>query len=134
MRGRGPRGVGVHEKVVGKNSTHVTLPEHRPPRGTLAAAKPPSEDENVLAAIPGVAEYLRALKDRGHGLLAVRRLARMMREYPRAAFTNAIVTAAHYGLYDLHRVERVVLRNIGKDFFPSVFKNRDKDRDDDDDR
>lgn len=131
----GPRSVGVHNKVAGKNSTHVTLPEHRPPRGTLAAQKPPSNDEVSLAAIPGVAEYLAALKDRGHGLLAARRLARMMREYPRAAFVEAVTTAAHYGLYDLHRVERMVLRNVGREFFPSVLGNtNDKDDDDDDDR
>ena len=130
----GPRNVGMHNKVVGK-STHVTLPEHRPPRGTLAAQKPPSNDEVALAAIAGVAEYLVALKDRGHGLLAARRLARMMREYPRAAFVEAITTAAHYGLYDLHRVERMVLRNVGREFFPSVLGNTDdKDDDDDDDR
>lgn len=131
----GPRSVGVHTKVVGKNSTHVTLPEHRPPRGTLAAARPPSTDEVTLAAIPGIAEFIHALKDRGHGLLAIRRLARMMREYPRAAFADAITTAAHYGLYDLHRVENMVLRNVGKDFFPRVLGDADdKDTDDDDDR
>jgi transposase len=131
----GPRSVGVHNKVVGKNPTHVSLPEHRPPRGTLAAQRPPSNDETALAAIPGVAEYVAALKDRGHGVLAIRRLARMMREYPRAAFTDAVITAAHYGLYDLQRVENMVLRNVGKDFFPRVLGNSDdKDPDDDDDR
>ena len=87
------------------------------------------------AAIPGIAEFIHALKDRGHGLLAIRRLARMMREYPRAAFADAITTAAHYGLYDLHRVENMVLRNVGKDFFPRVLGDADdKDTDDDDDR
>ena len=132
----GPRQVGVHQKIVGRQtSTHVALPEHRPPRGTKAAARPPSNEETALSAIPGVAEYLSALKDRGHGLLAVRRLARMMREYPRAAFADAITAAARYGLYDLHRVERMVLRNVGRDFFPSVLGDPDdKEPDDDDDR
>ena len=131
----GPRSLGAHAKVVGKNSTHITLPQHRPPRGTLAAARPPSGDEVALAAIPGVAEYVATLKDKGHGVLALRRLARMMREYPRAPFADAVTTAAHYGLYDMQRVENMVLKNVGKDFFPRVLGDTDdKDKDDDDDR
>jgi hypothetical protein len=130
----GPRQVGVHKKIVGRaTSTHVALPEHRPPRGTKAAARLPSTEETSLAAIPGVAEYVAALTDRGHGLLTVRRLARMMREYPREAFAAAVVTAAHYGLYDLYRVERMVLRNIGRDFFPSVLGDVNDEDDNDDD-
>lgn len=129
----GPRSVGAHNKVVGRNSTHVTLPEHRPPRGTLRAPRQPSNDETALATIPGVAEYLAILKDKGHGLLTVRRLARMMRDYPRSAFADAITAAAHYGLYDLHRVERMVLKNVGRNFFPSVLGNADDKEPDDDD-
>ena len=128
----GPRSVAAHAKLVGKTSTHVTLLEHRPPRGTTTKREP-SSAEIKLATVPGIAEYLAALKDRGHGLLAVRRLDRMMREYPRDAFAAAVVTAAHYGLYDLHRVERMVLRNVGRDFFPSVLGDDDDKRTDDDD-
>jgi hypothetical protein len=42
----------------------------------------------------------------------------MVRDYPRAALERALADAAHYGLYDLDRVERMVLKNVQRDFFP----------------
>ena len=49
--------------------------------------------------------------------LALRQLLRMLREYPREPFLGAINEAAQYGLYDLDRVERMVLRRVQRDFF-----------------
>jgi len=59
----------------------------------------------------------------------------MMREYPQDAFVAAVETAAQYGLFDLERVERMVLKNVGKSFFPSVLSSSrdDDDKDPDDD-
>jgi len=42
---------------------------------------------------------------------------RIMREYPRDAVLAAVEEAARYGLYDLDRLERMVLRRIARDFF-----------------
>src|SRR4029077_5221803 len=63
--------------------------------------------------------YLAALKGRGklQTTLAFRQLLRMAREYPPAPLLAAIQTAAHYGLYDLGRLERMVLRGIATDYF-----------------
>ncbi|MBI4592934.1 MAG: hypothetical protein HY728_01845 [Candidatus Rokubacteria bacterium] len=63
--------------------------------------------------------YLDALKRRGklQTTLALRQLLRMAREYPREPLLAAIQTAAHYGLYDLGRLERMVLRGIATDYF-----------------
>ena len=36
---------------------------------------------------------------------------------PRAPFLAAIQTATQYGLYDLERVERMLLRALARDFF-----------------
>ena len=44
--------------------------------------------------------------------LALRQLLRMLREYPREPFLGAIAEAAQYGLYDLDRVERMILRRV----------------------
>ena len=49
--------------------------------------------------------------------LALRQLLRLLREYPREPFLAAIAEAAHYGLYDLDRVERMILRRVARDFF-----------------
>jgi len=47
----------------------------------------------------------------------LRQLLRMVREYPREPFLAAIAEAAQYGLYDLDRVERMILRRVRRDFF-----------------
>ena len=49
--------------------------------------------------------------------LALRQLLRLLREYPREPFLAAIAEAAQYGLYDLDRVERMILRRVARDFF-----------------
>jgi hypothetical protein len=41
----------------------------------------------------------------------------MVREYPRAPLVAAIEEALRFGLFDLERVERMMLRRIGEDFF-----------------
>jgi len=63
--------------------------------------------------------YVGALKGRGklQTTLALRQLLRMAREYPREPLLAAIQTAAHYGLYDLGRLERMVLRGIATTYF-----------------
>jgi hypothetical protein len=38
-------------------------------------------------------------------------------DYPRDPLVEAVRTAMHYGLYDLERVERMLLRSLARDFF-----------------
>jgi hypothetical protein len=65
---------------------------------------------------------------------------KMMNDYPRDSFLGAIADATHFGLYDLERLERMVLRNVARDFFPPPELEQwqsepDKiDKDDDDER
>ena len=49
--------------------------------------------------------------------LALRQLLRLLREYPREPFLAAVEEAARYGLYDLDRVERMILRRVARDYF-----------------
>ncbi len=50
-------------------------------------------------------------------VLALRQLLRLVREYPRQPLLTAVREAAHYGLYDLDRLERMILRHVARDFF-----------------
>jgi hypothetical protein len=61
---------------------------------------------------PDLAAYVAALKKRGRKqtTLALRHLLRMVREYPEGAMKDAVAKAERYGLFDLARVERMVLR------------------------
>ena len=41
----------------------------------------------------------------------------MVQEYPRQPLLAAFAEASQYGLYDLDRVERMVLRRVAHDYF-----------------
>ena len=41
----------------------------------------------------------------------------MVREYPREPLLAAVAEAARYGLYDLDRLERMILRMVARDYF-----------------
>ena len=125
----GPRSVASHERLWGHlaERVRVTLPAHRPVRGERSGVAVPPEERAILETAPSLAGYLVALKqrERGRGTLALRKLLRMLREYPREAFLAALATATEYGLFDLDRVERLVLRNVARDFFPSALLEAD---------
>ena len=106
-----------HQRVLEALGQRVTLREHRRPR---SVRRPPAAEEKALLdAFPELADYVAGLKRHGRRqiTLALRQLLRMGREYPREAFLSAVREAAHYGLYDLDRLERMVLRRIGSQYF-----------------
>ena len=116
----GPRIVATHRRQLDPMGRRFTLPEHRPKRGQgLQRSKPLTEERAVLQEAPEIREYVAALKNRaaGRGTLALRRLLAIVRDYPRRPVLQAIRTAQHYGLYDLERLERIVLRQIAHDYF-----------------
>jgi hypothetical protein len=41
----------------------------------------------------------------------------MLHEYPREPFLTALAQAEHYGLFDLDRLEKIVLRQISNEYF-----------------
>lgn len=59
------------------------------------------------------------LERRGRKVVALllRQLLRLLRDYPREAFLGAIEEASRYGLYDLDRVERMILRRVRREYF-----------------
>jgi hypothetical protein len=115
----GPRQVASHAKVLTRTFTRVTVPEHRPPRGARPSQQPPPEEQRRAHSEPPLPAYAAALKARaaGRGTLALRRLLTLSREYPRAAVSQAVTLARQYGLFDLDRLERLILRVIAKEYF-----------------
>jgi hypothetical protein len=135
----GPRKVATHDKVIDARGARVLCKQHRPPRGQ---GRPPDapcpEEEALLLAEPQIAGYIKRLKRkaRGRGTLPLRKLLALMREYPRGPFLQAVRTAEHYGLTDLDRLERMVLRNIVDEYFvlPLAQQGSDDDTEGDNDR
>jgi hypothetical protein len=59
------------------------------------------------------------IKKRSHGTgkRKLQRLLDLKRTYPADAFEKAIEEALHYGLYDLARLENMILSYVAGDFF-----------------
>lgn len=127
---QGPRQVAVHERLLSFDKRQLTLAEHRPPRGQVNAVERQGtpEEQELAQAEPPLPEYAQTLKKRGTSRwpVALRRLAQMRRDYPRGPLLAAVKEAAHYGLYDVDRLERMVLRNIATDYFVVPAKKRDE--------
>ncbi len=116
----GPRRVASHERVCSPLDTRVTDPAHRPPRGEhkRERAQPAPEVLEILQLEPRMANYLAGLKQQvGDRRAPLRRLLAMLQEYPREAFLAAVALAEQYRLFDLDRLEKMVLREIAHDFF-----------------
>jgi len=117
----GPRRVATHARVYGPLDTRVTDPAHRPPRGQGLARHPQPAPERleILQIEPRLASYLDALKLAiGDRRAPLRRLLSMLQEYPREAFLTAIEIAERYRLFNLDRLEKIVIRQVADDFFP----------------
>jgi len=108
----------THERVAEAERRHILLAEHSRPRGIQRLDSHP-EESLILKAVPEIASYVAELKknSRKMTILALRQLLRMVREYPREPLLAAVGEAARYGLYDLDRVERMVLRKVASDYF-----------------
>ena len=116
----GPRRVATHPREIDPTGRRLTLPEHRPPRGMGIKRKDPSmEEQALLRTAPEITDYVAAFKRRasGRATLALRHLLQIVRDYPRQPVLDAVAIAAHYGLYDMDRLEKMVLRQIADEYF-----------------
>jgi transposase len=116
----GHRMLASHLKVLEPLDQRVTDPSHRPPRGQgRPKAAPPREEEELLRMEPRLGAYLAAIKARcaGRHVRMLRRLLGMLRDYPRPPLLAAVDKALEYGLFDLDRLDRMVLRNVARDYF-----------------
>jgi transposase len=111
-----------HERVEAGARQRRTLPEHeRQARWNHSGSKrPPLEEEKLLrVASPTMAAMVEALKKRhaGRATRLLQRLHRMWLEYPQEPLDAALRTALEHGLFELQRIETLVLRHVAGDFF-----------------
>lgn len=116
----GNRQIVSHNRIIEPANRRITIPEHRPVWGQGIKRTDPRPEEKTLGELaPELSGYVSALKAHGRKstTVALRQLLRMAREYPRDAFLSATVEASQYGLYDLDRVESMILRRIAAEYF-----------------
>jgi transposase len=117
---RGPRLIATHKRILEPTGRKYRLPEHRHQRGQAPQRSDSCpEAKLLLATLPEAAGYLEALKKRypGRVTLPLRRLLGLVNDYPRAPLLEVLQAATQYGLFDLERVERMVLRKLAREYF-----------------
>jgi len=117
----GPRRVAEHQRQLEGARVRSTLPEHCPPgrRRPRSLHRPKvAQEAAVRAAGRPFSDFLDLMsKKHGRSARRVRRLHRLYMEYPTAAVLAALDEALTYGLTDLERLERMVLRHVAGDYF-----------------
>jgi len=98
------------------------LPEHQAERrgaGLYVRDVPRPEESRLRAASPVLGQLVTALKARhgGRATRLLRQLDRMWKEYPTEPLCAAVGRAMEHGLYDLGRIERMVLERVAGDYF-----------------
>jgi hypothetical protein len=116
-----------HPRLIGQRNARHTLPDHH--STPVRTDRGPALEEQLLRGDhPSLERYAAALKQRayGRGVRALRRLLELKRTYPSGPFLAAVEQALRFGLFDLQRLERLILKQVAGDFF-----NLDSDRDED---
>ena len=114
------RNIVTHVRAATVQPQRITLAEHKPPRGEgVKRGERHPEEQAIVDAAPELAPYVAALKTKGRKVVAfaLRQLLRLVKEYPRQPLLAAVGEAAQYGLYDLDRLERMILRRVERDYF-----------------
>lgn len=112
--------VAEHTRILDKKDTRSTLPGHHPPLNRKISHQGPCKEEILLTGYNQELDfYVQNLKkrSRGRGVLNLRRLLNLQRSYPVEPFMAGISKALQYGLYDLARLEKIILDNTAGDFF-----------------
>jgi len=110
--------VADHPRLLDRRETRITAPAHHAPLHRPHEG-PSREEKALLGEHAWLDAFVKELKQRvsGRGVRALARLLDLKRTYPAEAFEKAIGEALHYGLYDLSRLEQIILAHVAGDFF-----------------
>jgi transposase len=116
--------IATHARVLDRRDAKQTLPQHHP-KWVRAARRARPEEPLLRAAHPLLDRYVTELTRRDrHGATrpvqprrALKRLLEIKRTYPHAPFLAALEQALRFGLFDLGRLETLVLKYVSGEFF-----------------
>src|SRR5262249_18239168 len=119
--------IAPHPRLIGQSDCRHTVPGHHP-TPTRASRCTALEAQLLSGDHPSLERYAAALKKRayGRGVRALRRLLELKRTYPPGPFLAPIEQALRFGLFDLQRLETVILKQVAGDFV-----NLESEKDDD---
>jgi hypothetical protein len=113
----GKQQVAEHRRVEDGQGVRITNPEHREPRRKPGTPPRQLPEEQVLRAAGDAIAKLGEIVKARHGARGLRRLHRLYLDYPNEALVKAAATAVAFGLHDIERIERLVLRTVRATYF-----------------
>ncbi len=116
--------IATHPRILDRRDAKQILPQHHP-RLVRAARNARPEEPLLRAAHPLLDRYVSELTDRDRSgatrpaqpRRALKRLLEIKRTYPHEAFLAALEQALRFGLFDLGRLEALVLKYVSGEFF-----------------
>lgn len=115
----GRKKVAQHRRIQGKRDSRVTDETHTVCRVRPARSESSAQERALKGYHPILDCYLTQFKKRvhGRGMAGFRRLLEFKRTYPEEAFMMAVKKAQKYGLYDLDRLEKLIISLVAGDYF-----------------
>jgi hypothetical protein len=112
--------VAEHKRLIDKKDGKLTLPGHHQPFCNKKNKGAVLKEEKALSARSETLDrYVAGIKKNsyGSGRRKLQKLLALQRTYPAEAFEKAVEKALRYGLYDLSRLENLILSFVAGDFF-----------------
>jgi hypothetical protein len=109
-----------HARLIGQRNTRSIIKGHHPTLHRKEAKFALTQAEQELSHHSELLKsYIAALKKnvRGRGIRSLNRLVHFKRTYPNDAFMAAIQQAHHYQLFDLNRLEDLIIKFVAGNFF-----------------
>jgi len=112
--------IAVHRRLAGRRYEKSCIPEHHIKHHKEKMDKLASNTEAILRKHHEILDqYIGELKKyvRGRGCRAMNKLLYFKRTYPHDAFIKALERAYRYKLYDLNRLEELIIKSVAGDYF-----------------
>ena len=111
--------VADHPRLIGATDGRITDPGHHAVSHHRKKDEPSAEERELSKGSEILSLYAAQIKKRspGRGMRPLKRLIELKRAYPEDAFLSACEEALRYGLFDLARLERMILARVAGDFF-----------------
>jgi Mu transposase, C-terminal domain len=113
----GRRQAAEHPRAEDGADARLAKPEHRIPRRKPGDPPRALPEEKVLRSAGAAIARLTELVKAHHDARALRRLYRLYLDYPAEALDKAAATALDFGVHDIPRIERLVLRTVQTSYF-----------------
>ena len=109
--------VAVHPRFIGRRDAKAISAGHHPPLARRSDNRPSPLLRQLAGHSRQLDDYVAKISSRPGAVRTFKRLLALKRDYPQEAFDQAVSRALRYGLFDLNRLENLILRFIAGDFF-----------------